>query len=100
MSLYFSLRALTCSLRFKGALALINNIAPAKFPLLLTRIVQTLHIKDEKPFTDEEEAQLQAMLKLTPVDLTQVLDACAYIFEQAAYQSISPKVIGTNLVEV
>ena len=40
------------------------------------------------------------MLTMTAVELDTVLDACAYIFEQAAYQAIGPEKLGANLLDV
>jgi hypothetical protein len=48
-------------------------------------------------FTEEEQVQLRTMLQLTAVELDTVVESCAYIFEQAAYQSCSTDVLGKHL---
>eukprot|EP00002_Diphylleia_rotans_P002600 TRINITY_DN11649_c0_g1_i1.p1 TRINITY_DN11649_c0_g1~~TRINITY_DN11649_c0_g1_i1.p1 ORF type:complete len:203 (-),score=62.81 TRINITY_DN11649_c0_g1_i1:349-957(-) len=82
--------------RFKEAVALINSAANAKFPLLLSRIIQKLHLR-ENIFSEAELEQLQELLQLSPADLQTVLDACSYIFEQLAYFGGNADILVGNL---
>ena len=42
----------------------------------------------------------QKVLQLNPVELATVLDGCAFIFERAAYENISPQVLELSLSQV
>jgi len=83
--------------RFKNAISEINEIDKSRFPLLLTRVAKKTGIKMEKIFSQQEEAQLQEVLKLSSADLSVVLEACTFIFEQAAYYNISGNTLGSQL---
>jgi COMMD2-7/10, HN domain len=87
--------------RFKEAIDIINDVAVKRVPVLLGRIIDALH-DDRKStvFTTEEEEQLREMFSLTQGDLTTMVDACSYIFEQAAYHSVEPQGLQQNLVSV
>ena len=45
-------------LGFTAAVALINETPTAKFPFLLSRVLGRLHLKAERVFSADEEAQL------------------------------------------
>lgn len=93
--------------RFQEAAKVVNGIPIDKFPVLLNRIIQKLHLKvhDWKMkhiyailvmcadsglflvsqsvfFSPEEEDQLKSMLELSDKDLKTTLDCCSYIYEQ------------------
>ncbi|XP_068741371.1 COMM domain-containing protein 10-like isoform X2 [Montipora capricornis] len=68
--------------RLKRAVQLINSLEKAKFPLLLSRIIQKLHLRDDRAFSEEEEEKLQIALGLESDDLHIVLETCAFILEQ------------------
>ena len=48
-------------------------------------------------FSQAEETQLQERLELSPGDLTNMLEAMSFIFEQSAYYSISVAALGAQL---
>ncbi|XP_065910643.1 COMM domain-containing protein 10-like [Dysidea avara] len=83
----------------KRAVMLINDMDPGKFPRLLSRVLQKLHLKDERAFSTEEEQKLQAALELEAKDLELVLDTIAFILEQAAYHLAKPSLLGQQLKE-
>lgn len=85
---------------FKKAVSLINALGDVKFPLLLRRIVEKLHLKDEKAFTDEEEGKLQSALKLSSDDVKLVLEFIGYIFSQASYHMAKPAVLSQQLTQL
>jgi COMM domain containing 10 len=89
----------TITPKFTAALELINTIPGNKFPLLLTRIIEQLHVPDAATFSPEEEERLQSMLKLSAGQLHSVLTACAFMFEQAAYQSADGASLNAHLVD-
>lgn len=68
--------------KFRDAAVVINGIPVEKFPLLLNRVIQKLHIRNTRLFSEEEESQLKALFSLSDEDLKLVLDGCCYIFEQ------------------
>jgi len=90
----------TLTPRFKAAINLINGIEVKKLPALLRRIVAKLHLKDEKPFTVEEEEQLRDVLSITANDVDALLDAASFIFEQAAYYTIGAQEFAGQLQKI
>merc|ERR1711916_51470 len=80
--------------KFKETVEYINSIEDSKFPLLLKRIIQKLHLQGESFFSPEEEEQLQNMMGLNASQLHLVLETSAYIYEQSAYNGVNP----SNLV--
>mmetsp|Transcript_28497 Transcript_28497/g.33703 ORF Transcript_28497/g.33703 Transcript_28497/m.33703 type:complete len:199 (+) Transcript_28497:18-614(+) len=85
--------------RMKEAGALINTIDASKFPFLLTRIVQKLHLRNESIFSDVEHEQLCGRFSLSDGELRTVLEALSYVFEQAAYHTIRPASLPDLLME-
>ncbi|KAI0208419.1 COMM domain-containing protein 10 [Lamellibrachia satsuma] len=81
----------------KKAVALINGLDCAKFPLLLSRILQKLHLKGERTFTEQEEEKLESALSLPPQDLQLVIETCEFILQQAAYHIAKPAVLSKQL---
>lgn len=85
--------------KFREAAAVINTIPVEKFPLMLNRVIQKLHIRNSKLFNTEEENQLMSIFELSNEKLKLVLDGCCYIFEQAAYSSTGPEPLYQILLE-
>lgn len=81
-------------------MSLINDLEPSKFPLLLTRIIQKLHLKDDRTFSDDEETKLQDALKLSAGDLELVLQTLEFFLQQAAYHSAKPAVFTQQLKQL
>uniref|UniRef100_A0A3Q0R3V3 COMM domain containing 10 n=1 Tax=Amphilophus citrinellus TaxID=61819 RepID=A0A3Q0R3V3_AMPCI len=77
-----------CSI--KEAVTLINAIDVNKFSRLISRIIQKLHLKGERTFSEEEEEKLQAALSLDKNALNLVLETSAFILEQAVYHNVKP----------
>ncbi|GAM25663.1 hypothetical protein SAMD00019534_088380 [Acytostelium subglobosum LB1] len=97
MSSSVDIFALT-SIKFNDSLALINRLDAAKFPRILSRIVQKIGSdKNERIFTQVEEEQLQSVLELQAYELKQIIEACSFIFEQTAYYSLSSAVMVAQL---
>eukprot|EP01095_Lingulamoeba_sp_RSL-Kostka_P006732 TRINITY_DN2126_c0_g1_i1.p1 TRINITY_DN2126_c0_g1~~TRINITY_DN2126_c0_g1_i1.p1 ORF type:complete len:198 (+),score=41.13 TRINITY_DN2126_c0_g1_i1:46-639(+) len=82
---------------FKEAVAMMNNVEPNKFPLLLTRIIKVLHNKQVQPFSDEELSQLESVLDVSVNDIKNVIDSCSFIFEQSAYFNLKSSDLGDQL---
>ncbi|XP_017267646.1 COMM domain-containing protein 10 [Kryptolebias marmoratus] len=74
----------------KEAVIYINAIDVNKFSRLISRIIQKLHLKEERTFSEEEEQKLQAALSLDKHALNLVLETSAFILEQAVYHNIKP----------
>nr|XP_048275286.1 COMM domain-containing protein 10 isoform X2 [Myodes glareolus] len=66
----------------KKAVPLINAIDTGRFPRLLSRILQKLHLKAESSFSEEEEEKLQAAFSLEKQELHLVLETIAFVLEQ------------------
>eukprot|EP01132_Coremiostelium_polycephalum_P007815 gene7815-9618_t len=75
--------------KFNESIELINKLDPSRFPKILTRIIQKIGQRNERIFTDAEEAQLQNLLNITSSQLKTVVECCSYIFEQTAYFTLS-----------
>ncbi|CAB1319341.1 unnamed protein product, partial [Coregonus sp. 'balchen'] len=54
----------------KEAVTFINTIELNKLSRLLSRILQKLHLKEERTFSEEEEQKLQSALSLDKQDLS------------------------------
>lgn len=64
-----------------------NGVKASRFPLLVTRIITTMG--QTRAFTEEEETKLQSVFNLTQPQLTTLIEASTYIFEQATYFTVS-----------
>lgn len=74
----------------KEAVAHINVIDASKFSRLLSRILQKLHLKGERSFSEDEEQKLQTALDLEKQALHLVLETTSFLLEQAVYHNIKP----------
>ncbi|XP_047448641.1 COMM domain-containing protein 10 [Mugil cephalus] len=74
----------------KEAVTYINGIDLNKFSRLISRIIQKLHLKGERTFSEEEEEKLQSALSLDKHALNLVLETSAFILEQAVYHNVKP----------
>ncbi|XP_054587577.1 COMM domain-containing protein 10 isoform X2 [Nothobranchius furzeri] len=81
----------------KEAVTFINEIDANKFPRLISRIIQKLHLKGERTFSEEEEQKLRAALSLDKRALNLVLETSAFILEQAVYHNIKPAALQQQL---
>ncbi|XP_036997690.2 COMM domain-containing protein 10 isoform X2 [Artibeus jamaicensis] len=84
----------------KKAVSLINAIDIGRFPRLLTRILQKLHLKAENSFSEEEEEKLQAAFSLEKQDLHLVLETISFILEQAVYYNVKPTALQQQLENI
>lgn len=84
----------------KEAVTIINGIDVNKYSRLISRIIQKLHLKGERTFSQEEEQKLQTALSLDKQALNLVLETSAFILEQAAYQNVKPASLQQQLESV
>ncbi|XP_019125361.1 COMM domain-containing protein 10 isoform X2 [Larimichthys crocea] len=84
----------------KEAVTFINAIDVNKFSRLISRIIQKLHLKGERTFSEEEEQKLQAALSLDKQALNLVLETSAFILEQAVYHNVKPASLQQQLEAV
>ncbi|KAM9360613.1 COMM domain-containing protein 10 [Symphorus nematophorus] len=84
----------------KEAVTFINAIDVNKFSRLISRIIQKLHLKGERTFSEEEEQKLQAALSLDKNALNLVLETAAFILEQAVYHNVKPASLQQQLEAV
>ncbi|XP_066130217.1 COMM domain-containing protein 10 isoform X3 [Saccopteryx bilineata] len=84
----------------KKAVSLINEIDIGRFPRLLARILQKLHLKAESSFSEEEEEKLQAAFSLEKQDLHLVLETISFILEQAVYHNVKPAALQQQLENI
>ncbi|EMP39894.1 COMM domain-containing protein 10 [Chelonia mydas] len=71
-----------------------------KFPRLLSRILQKLHLKAESSFSEEEEEKLQAAFSVEKQDLHLVLETISFILEQAVYHNLKPAILQQQLESI
>jgi hypothetical protein len=83
--------------RLNSAVGFVNQIEARRLVQLLTRVVRNLHIKNSRPFNATEEEQLQKVFGLSASELQLVIDSSSFIFERAAYFSLSPARLGNEL---
>ncbi|OBS82832.1 hypothetical protein A6R68_23184, partial [Neotoma lepida] len=84
----------------KKAVPLINAIDTGRFPRLLIRILQKLHLKAESSFSEEEEEKLQAAFSLEKQELHLVLETISFVLEQAVYHNVKPAVLQQQLENI
>mmetsp|Transcript_35413 Transcript_35413/g.49157 ORF Transcript_35413/g.49157 Transcript_35413/m.49157 type:complete len:202 (+) Transcript_35413:30-635(+) len=87
---------LDTSRSYKLALLLGSKVAELfrdRFISFLERIVETIHVKEECPFSESEEAQLQRVFKVPEEDLQCLVSMAVYTFQQAAFHSLQPMVL-------
>ncbi|KAM3868042.1 COMM domain-containing protein 10 [Diretmus argenteus] len=84
----------------KEAVTFINAIEVNKFSRLISRIIQKLHLKGERTFSEEEEQKLQTALSLDKQSLNLVLETAAFILEQAVYHNVKPASLQQQLEAV
>uniref|UniRef100_A0A8D0HEY7 COMM domain containing 10 n=1 Tax=Sphenodon punctatus TaxID=8508 RepID=A0A8D0HEY7_SPHPU len=82
------------------AVSLINAIDTGRFPRLLSRILQKLHLKAESSFSEEEEEKLQAAFSVEKQDLHLVLETISFILEQAVYHNLKPATLQQQLENI
>lgn len=84
----------------KEAMTFINAIDVNKFARLISRILQKLHLKGERTFSEEEEQKLQAALSLDKHGLSLMVETAAFILEQAVYHNVKPASLQQQLEAV
>lgn len=84
----------------KEAVSFINTIDVNKFSRLISRIIQRLHLKGERTFSEEEEQKLESALSLDKRALGLVLETSAFILEQAVYHNVKPASLQQHLEAV
>ncbi|XP_073533088.1 COMM domain-containing protein 10 isoform X2 [Phyllobates terribilis] len=84
----------------KQAVSIINGMDAGKFPRLLSRILQKLHLKAEQSFNEEEEEKLQAAFLLDKQSLKLVLETISFILEQAVYHNLKTPVFRQQLENI
>eukprot|EP00968_Pinguiococcus_pyrenoidosus_P013851 scaffold1254_cov251-Pinguiococcus_pyrenoidosus.AAC.9 len=82
-----AMSSIPLTVEFRSAVALTNDVAPARYARLLERILNSLPTK-AKIFTEAEEERLSELLKLSAAQLDTLVAASCYIFESAAYQMV------------
>ncbi|XP_069745947.1 COMM domain-containing protein 10 [Narcine bancroftii] len=84
----------------KQAVVLVNGLDTGKFPRLLSRILQKLHLKDEHSFNEEEKEKLEVALSLEKHELHLMLETVSFILEQAAYYHVKPAALQQQLENI
>ncbi|KAM4878514.1 COMM domain-containing protein 10 isoform 2-T2 [Sylvia borin] len=84
----------------RRAVSLLNAVDPGRFPRLLSRLLQKLHLKVESTFSEEEEEKLQIAFSLEKQDLHLILETISFILEQAVYHSLKPASLQQQLQSI
>ncbi|KAL8562624.1 hypothetical protein ACOMHN_011196 [Nucella lapillus] len=90
----------TATANIKKAVSLINDLDTSKFPLLLSRILQKLHIKEERTFSEGEEEKLQGALGVAGADLELIIETLEFFLQQAAYHAAKPQHLSQQLQQL
>lgn len=84
--------------KFREAIDVINNFPDSGFLKFLQRVIAKINQdKSDSIFTIEEESKFLSELNLTHDKFVLLLEACSFIFEQAAYMSYKLKGLDTQL---
>ncbi|CAK8676692.1 unnamed protein product [Clavelina lepadiformis] len=86
--------------RFKTAVQLINELESNRFPKLLSRIAEKLHLREEHAFSEEEQIKLQLALGIGSEDRSLLLETIEFILLQAAYYGLKPATLHQHLLSV
>lgn len=73
-----------------------NGVKASRFPLLVTRIITTMG--QTRAFSEDEETKLLSVFNLTQPQLTTLIEASTYIFEQATYFTVSANKLVNQLM--
>uniref|UniRef100_A0A674HBJ6 COMM domain containing 10 n=1 Tax=Taeniopygia guttata TaxID=59729 RepID=A0A674HBJ6_TAEGU len=84
----------------RRAVSLLNAVDPGRFPRLLSRLLQKLHLKAESTFSEDEEEKLQIAFSLEKQDLHLVLETISFILEQAVYHNLKPASLQQQLQSI
>ncbi|KAL4227297.1 COMM domain-containing protein 10 [Mactra antiquata] len=84
----------------KKAVVFINQLDAGKFPLVVSRIIQKLHLKEERTFREDEEERLAQTLGIDNDDLELVLQTLEFFLHQAAYLTAKPAVLSQQLSQL
>ncbi len=96
LSIYLSIYL--SNIRFREAAVVVNSVKLDKFPLLLSKLAQKLHLRAAKVFSETEESQLKSLFSLDDSQLQLVLSCSSYVFEQAAFQGVGPEPLAEALI--
>jgi hypothetical protein len=86
--------------QIKKAIEIINQLEDDKFPLLLQRITQKLHLNNEFSFRADELEKLEKSFDLTTDNCQLVIDILEFIYLQAAYELIKAGALQKNLLKL
>ncbi|XP_017324351.1 COMM domain-containing protein 10 [Ictalurus punctatus] len=84
----------------RDAVTFINSIEVNKLSRLLSRILQKLHLKGERSFSEDEEQKLQTALALEKQALHLVLETSSFLLEQAVHHNIKPASLKQQLENI
>ncbi|XP_060558279.1 COMM domain-containing protein 10-like [Ruditapes philippinarum] len=84
----------------RKAVGLINEVDQGKFPLVVSRILQKLHLKDERTFSEDEEEKLQGTLGMSGPDLELLLQTLEFFLQQSAYHTAKPAALSQQLSQL
>jgi len=81
----------------RNSITIVNGIAVGKLPKLLQRVLDKLHLPNDKPFSAEEEDALTAAFELDADQVSLLLGTIAFIFETAAYHDLEAEALLEHL---
>ncbi|XP_065671080.1 COMM domain-containing protein 10 isoform X2 [Hydra vulgaris] len=80
-----------------SAVDIINAIEVGKLTRLCKRVLETIHLKNDKAFTSEEEDKLQLAFDLSSSEVELLLEIISFIWEQAAYHLAKGNIFAQQL---
>eukprot|EP00013_Stygamoeba_regulata_P021108 CAMPEP_0177655108 /NCGR_PEP_ID=MMETSP0447-20121125/14755_1 /TAXON_ID=0 /ORGANISM="Stygamoeba regulata, Strain BSH-02190019" /LENGTH=195 /DNA_ID=CAMNT_0019158933 /DNA_START=148 /DNA_END=735 /DNA_ORIENTATION=- len=81
--------------RFSSSVSVLNAIDAPRLPLMVERLCDKL--ADAEVFSEQERAQLTAVMGLSAEDLDTLINLAVFVFQQAAYHTLNPAALATHL---
>ena len=82
---FYSFQSYALIFRFCQAVQIINDLDSSKYPRLLVRVAEKLHVRGEKAFSEEETVKLHAALGLDAKDVDLLLETIEFILQQVKF---------------
>eukprot|EP00483_Globobulimina_turgida_P010845 UN10866 len=83
--------------QFMEAIEIINKVQAKRLPKILSRIIDNLDKRNQKPFSGEEEEKLCDMLSLEQTQFEKLISSSSFIFDQSAKHALKSNKLAAEL---
>ncbi|GMI07505.1 hypothetical protein TrRE_jg3490 [Triparma retinervis] len=87
------------STRFRSACRILTTFPLPSFSSVLKRLSSRVHLRSSTYFTPSESSSLASQFGVTPLELSDCLNACGYALEQCAYSSVGGEGLERTLLD-